>query len=329
MTVQRGGSCTEVVRTSARWRTMDTRTLLGFVAVAEELSFRRAAERLHQSQPGLSRLIAKLEREVGVQLLDRSTTHVDLTEAGRVFLDHAQSVLVAMEQAVRAANQDGAGKSTRLRVGMSDWTEQPVSRVLQALHRSADDTRVDIDHAEAESLVADLCNDRFDVVFCRGAPLDRRIEAASLADEPLLAAAPAGHPVHDRRPFDMSALAGQPLLLFPRSFAPWAHDRIADLCAGTGFEPHIVHETVALGPMEAMIAMGAGVALVPASIAHRFDPAHVRFRRIHAAAATMPLTVVRRRGETSTVVHRLLNIATEVLATSGTASPAPRTRAGI
>jgi DNA-binding transcriptional LysR family regulator len=292
------------------------RSLIGFVAVAEELNFRRAAGRLHLGQPGLSRLVSKLEQEVSVKLLDRSTTHVQLTPAGAVFLDHARAILASLEAAVHDAKETArvpSPASCRVRVGLSEWAERLASRVLHAFRRACPAVDIGVEHVPNGCPVDELCDggdERFDVVFCRSAPDDERLEVAPLVDEPLVAALPAGHRLDDEAgQLDLSALADEPLVLFPRTFAPGAHDQIVNLCDRAGFQPHIAHETVPLSPMAAVVAAGSGIALVPASAAFRFDPAHVSCRRIDAPTPTMPLVLVRRRAGDSPLVDRLSEVA--------------------
>lgn len=292
---------------------MDVRSLIGFVTVAEELNFRRAAGRLHLSQPGLSRLVARLEREVGVLLLDRSTTHVELTGPGAVFLEHARSVLTAIEEAVRLTRENGSASSPRLRVGLSEWAERLVPPALHTLRRTTPAVQLEVDHVESGSLVEELCAERFDVAFCRAVPQDGRIDAEPLVDEPLVAAVPAGHPLQDEEPLDMSVLADEALVLFPRQLAPSAHDQVVDLCDRAGFQPYIAHETVPLAATAALVAAGMGIALVPASTGPRFDPAHVTCHRIDAPTPTMPLVAARRRSDTSSTVDQLLEVASDEL----------------
>lgn len=299
---------------------MDVRSLIGFVAVAEELNFRRAAGRVHLGQPGLSRLISKLEQEVSVRLLDRSTTHVQLTPAGAVFLDHARSILAAMEDAVHDVKQtarSSSAPSSRLRVGLSEWAERPAARVLHAFGRTWPTVHIEVQHVDDGSpvdVLVDGGDDSVDVAFCRSAPDDERLEVAPLIDEPLVAALPAGHRLDDGGQVDLSALADEPLALFPRAFAPGAHDQIVNLCDRAGFQPHITHETVPLGPLAAVVAAGGCIALVPASAAFRFDPAHVSCRRIDAPTPTMPLVLVKRRADGSALVDRLSEVALGVMA---------------
>ena len=294
---------------------MDLRSLMCFVAVAEELNFRQAADRVHLGQPGLSKVVAKLERQVGVKLLDRSTTHVELTPAGKAFLQHARSIMASMEAAVRVANDAGPSPSSQLRVGLSEWTEQFVPQALHAFRQVAPDIHLEVGQVETGSAVAVVRDDRFDVVFSRSVPRDTRVDAELLAHEALVAAIPAGHPLACPEPLDLASLANEPLVLYPRAFAPASHDQIVDLCVRAGFQPYIAYETVPLSPMAALVAAGSGIALVPESIVPRFDASLVVCRRFDGEAPTMPVVLVWRHGNDSAVVRRLSEVASEALAT--------------
>src|SRR5262245_304117 len=170
---------------------MELRHLRYFVAVAEELHFGRAAERLHVSQPPLSQQIKQLEEEVAVRLFDRSKRWVRLTSGGRQFLEHARQVLAQVEGAVLAARRTMGGECDHLSVACAPWAElMAVPRILRRLSRLHRQIQIDIQTVDSRRQVRAVKTRTVDVGFmCPGSP-DRDLQMARLAARPLVVALP-------------------------------------------------------------------------------------------------------------------------------------------
>src|SRR6266496_3212464 len=193
---------------------VEIRQLTYFVTLAEELSFGRAAERLHIVQPAVSQQIRRLERELGVPLFDRSSRHVRLTAAGECLLPEARAVLAAVGQVRQVAAGVVAGVGGILRVGTSQGLGERLDRTLEELRKAAPGLQVRLVSAPAAG-----------------------VELLPMWREPLTVALAATHPLAAQPAVKLAQLRGIPLRLAPRSDNPPFHDLILGACADAGFEP--------------------------------------------------------------------------------------------
>src|SRR5579875_59331 len=249
---------------------MELRQLRYFVAVAEELHFRRAAARLHVSQPPLSQQIAALERELGHRLLDRTRRRVALTAAGESFLRDARLMLAELDVAVSSARAIAAGQSGVLRVtfvGSALVSTVPAS--VQRFRRARPGVEVGLrERSTVEGLRA-LRTGAVDVALVRP-PIepDEQLRTTAVLRERTVAALPEHHPLAQLRRVPLRRLAGQPLVMFPRAQAPGFHDLLMGRLAATGAPPHVVQYAPEMLTIIGLVAAGIGVSPVPASLAH-------------------------------------------------------------
>lgn len=286
---------------------MELRQLRYFVAIAEELSFTRAAERLHVAQPALSVQIRKLEDELGVDLFDRSRRTIRLTPAGDVLLAETRRVLAALDQTLEVVRQVGAGDVGRLAVGFvpsaANEALPPLLRRYGAAHPGV---RLSLHELAPDALVRGLHDGRLDVCFLYLPFDDPTLETAVIAREAFVAALPAGHPLADGAgPLDLALLADEPFVLPARHGMPGLHAQVLALCREAGFSPRPVQEDVWLvQTIIGLVAAGVGVALVPesAQVLRRRD---VAYRRLGAGPhpREAELAAVWRRDDPSPVLR--------------------------
>jgi DNA-binding transcriptional LysR family regulator len=239
----------------------------GFVAVADELHFGRAAAKLKMTQPPLSRQIQKLERAVGVQLLARDNRRVTLTPAGQVFLIEARRLLALVEVAPDLARRVSSGYSGLVRIGFTAASAYGLlGRLLNTLSRELPDLAVDLSELVTRAQLAALANEKIDLGLARP-PFDRELfESRLLHREPLLVAAPAGHPLLalDRaaRPADV---AGEPVVMHSPTEAKYFYDLVV---GSVPIAPdQIAHTVSQILTMLWLVAAGRGIAFVPGSAA--------------------------------------------------------------
>jgi DNA-binding transcriptional LysR family regulator len=246
---------------------MDVRQFRYFVAVAEELHFRRAAERLHLSQPALSQQIRSLESEMEVPLLFRNRRRVELTAAGASFLPEARDLLAALDTAVATARRVHEGRSGRLRVGfVGSALLSIVPDVVQRFRAARPDVELDLRERSTVDQVAALRAGDLDIGLAP-LPIDEDgLDTTVLVREPAVAVLPAGHELAKLRRIGLRRLAAEPFVLFPRDQAPGFHDRLIGGVAQHGAPPRVVQQATEMQTIVGLVAAGIGVSLVPASV---------------------------------------------------------------
>lgn len=243
---------------------MELRHLRYFVAVAEELNFTRAAQRLNTAQPSLSQQIKQLEAEVGVPLLDRSKQHVALTEGGRVFLVDAQEILARVERAGQRAVRAQQGKSSELIIGVVPAAEIKIlPKLIPLAERKLPRIRLvfhNVPSAEQKRLLA---TGSLDVGLLRGPLEDPRLEVEDVLWEKLVAGLPAGHPLARKKSVSIRQLNDLPFIMVSREGSPELHDAVQAFCKRSGLHPRVVQQADnVLGNLN-MIRAGMGFALLP------------------------------------------------------------------
>ena len=280
---------------------MELRQLTGFVAVAEESNFCRAANRLYLSQPALSRLVKKLELELGVALFDRSTHHVELTPAGRSFLAHARAVLANAEEAARSARRAAHEHGGRLRVGYEDSTEDVVAAALRSFRRQAPDVALSVAPVEEATRAEVLRQDDVDVVVGRAGLDGEHFDSEVVFDEPAVVALAPDHPLTAADRIDISSLAAGHTVFVPRA-SGHLRPRIAGLWEEARLPAPELEEVASVGAGAMMAGAGLGVVIVPESTASSSAPGGVAYRRFHRPGLSVPLVVSRLRTKASPAV---------------------------
>lgn len=213
---------------------MEIRQLRYFVTVADEGGFARAAERLRIVQPAVSQQIARLERELGVRLFDRSSRRVRLTGAGERLLTEAQALLAVEQRIRRIAGNIAAGTDGILRLGTSQGLGDRLDRLLQEL---APRLRVRLSSTPLAERLAAVRSGALDAAFVRALEHAPGLEMVPVWTDPLAVALPAAHPLAGKSVLELTELAELPLRLAPREDNPPLHDLLMRACHEAGFEP--------------------------------------------------------------------------------------------
>lgn len=248
---------------------MELRHLRYFVAVAEELSFTRAAERLHIGQPPLSQQIQALEAEIGARLLERNKRRVLLTEAGRLFLADARRMLALAEQAKETAHRAHMGEAGELRVGFTFSTPfTPLFAKVVRRYRQAY-PRVLLSFQEMTTLhqLAKIEARELDVGFVRPASmqLPHKVALTKLRSDPLRLVLPTDSPLARQKSIAVKDLAGQAFVVFPKDAGTGIYHQIFELCRAAGFTPHIAMEAGEPSTIIGLVAAGCGISVLPGS----------------------------------------------------------------
>ena len=290
---------------------MELRHLRYFVAAAEELSFRRAAERLHVAQPALSVQIKQLEEEIGAILLDRDRHHVALTAAGKVFLDHSHRVLRAADEAMRAASRAARGETGRLAIGfIAQLSYEWLPNVLRSFRRRYPDVEISLVELTPTRQIEELENRQIDLgIIGLGLPYPHEeLEVAVMSEEGLVVALPLEHPLAKRRKLALKELAKEAFIFTARQDAPAFSPWLLALCREAGFEPKVALETDRSPSALNYVAAGFGVAVFPAQIGRMTMPS-VRFVPLDEGAPKYQLCAAWRRDNESPALERFLAAA--------------------
>lgn len=295
---------------------MELRQLRMFVAVAEELHFRRAAERVGMAQAALSAQIKALEDELSFPLLFRTTRQASLTQAGAVFLDEARAVLSRADDAVAAARETAASGLARLRVGGIDaalvWFLPPV---LARFRAAFPEVRVPFTEVTASAEQGlELQRHRIDVGFFRAPAADESVAWEPLLAERVVAALPAAHPLAARREVGVAELAEETLIGYPRHARPILHAMLWEAFTAAGLRPRVGFEALEKATLLRLVAQGLGIGLVPQWVTLAPEPG-VAFRPFADARAPMRIGVGWRRADRAQTLQSFLALAREHAAT--------------
>jgi DNA-binding transcriptional LysR family regulator len=213
---------------------VEVRQLRYFVAVAEELHFGRAAERLHVAQPAVSQQVVRLERELGVRLLERTSRRVALTSDGRRLLDEARAALAAVDRVRVVAAELSAGRTAVLRVGTTPGVGARLSRAAARLRTAVPDLTLTLVDGTVAAHTAALRACELDIALVRGTAAAPDLQAVELWREPLQVLLPAAHPAAATPTLPISALADLTLRLPDRTTDPALHDAVQAACGAAG-----------------------------------------------------------------------------------------------
>ena len=293
---------------------MELRHLRYFVAVAEELHFTRAAERLHIGQPPLSHAIQVLEADIGAQLLERSKRWVRLTEAGRLFLDDARRILALAEQAGETARRAARGEAGELRIGFTYST--PLTPLFAEVinryrHHFPLVTLTLHEMATLRQLEA-IGQRTLDLGFVRPpeVAVPSGVTLTPLREDPLMVVLPAGHRLAAKPALAIKELEALPFVMYPPGGGTGIYPQILRLCRAAGFVPRVGQTAGEASTIIGLVAAGSGISLLPSSF-DRIRMDGVCYRPLLDAEATTMLLLAQRAGEQSPLIDAFVALVTD------------------
>ena len=298
---------------------MELRHLRCFLAVAEELHFARAAERLHIEQSPLSRAIKELEEDLGVRLFNRTTRSTRLTRAGQLFLDHVPRIFTALDQARGSVQAAAAGFHDQLRLALSDGITPPRLTALLAQCRE-EEPQVDIRLFEVPlgQQLRGLHDDLYDVGFAQSAEVGDGIVAEPAWSDPLVVAVPARHPLLAYQRIPLDEVLRHPLVACdPQSCEGHCH-QIRRILRGADREPLVVEQVSSHDLMLTLVAAGYALALGGASHLAASRREEVVARPLAGRSQVLTTWLLRRDAEPSETLRRFIGRVTPI---SGDPSP--------
>lgn len=290
---------------------MELRRLRYFVAVAEELSFNRAAKRLHMAQPPLSNQIKQLEEELGVLLFERTSRGVLMTEAGELLLEEARRIFAQVEGTTRMVRRVGHGEVGRLTLGFVPSASNGIlPQILREFRDLFPDVELFLREMRPDRIVQRIHDRQLDAGFLYLPFENTPFRVACVSREPLVLALPETHPLASEERVELRALADEPFIL-PANYQrmPGLYGQVTEACRQAGFVPQAVQKDVWLmQTIVGLVAGGMGVALVPASLMnlHRRG---VVYKPVRGLSPTVELGVLWRGDDPGPVLAAFLGVA--------------------
>jgi LysR family transcriptional regulator, benzoate and cis,cis-muconate-responsive activator of ben and cat genes len=291
---------------------VELRHLRYFVAVADELNFRRAAARLRISQPPLSQQIRRLEDELGAPLFLRTRRRVELTDAGRALLEHARPLIEQVERLPAIVTGAARGETGTLILGFvasSSYALLPT--LLRAFRAERPGVEVRLRELSSARQLSALASRSIDVGLLRPPVLDETIATVHLLAEPLVVALPQDHPLTRKPAIRVRELSAEPFVLFPAALGGGFAELVLRLCAGAGFTPRVEQEADELQTIVNLVAAGVGVSLVPSALIELKRPG-ISYRPLAGGRLSLQLLVAHRADDDSALTSRFVSIARAV-----------------
>ncbi len=279
-----------------------------FIAVAEELHFSRAAERLHIAQPPLSQQIRDLEEELGVKLFERTKRRVELTTAGRAFLEEARQALQHVDKAAKAAQRASRGDIGRLIVGFnSSATYGVLPRILKVFREHCPDVELVLHELTTSQQLEYLHHSKIDLGLLYLPVDDDDLCFLSVLKEPLLIAIPDTHSLVTQPQISIHSLKGESFILPTHDLGAGLYSKIVSFFQQTGFTPKVGQEAILLQTVISLVAGGVGVALVPASL-QNLQTRGVTYKPLQELTPEIEIALTWRRNDLSPVLQKFLNL---------------------
>src|SRR4051794_3055344 len=246
---------------------LDERVLRFIVTLGEELHFGRAAAKLYVSQPALSATVRTLERDLGVELFQRNSRHVELTDAGRILVDEARILMARVDRVVSLVRDSSSAVSAPLRFGYSPlinlpWLCSLASRTRSELNLGP---KVDYSSIEAADAIRQLAKGKLHGAIVMGHVCDPELGSHLLFRQQLMVAMSLEHPLAGLENLTFEYLRGEPIIWLRRDLNPFLYDNFLPLCSARGYQPDVVREVTTLHECIEFAANGLGITFLPVS----------------------------------------------------------------
>lgn len=288
---------------------MELRHLRYFIAVAEELHFGRAAERLYIAQSALSQQILSLEAELGVQLLERTKRWVRLTTAGHALLEDSRDIIHRVEQAIERSQRVARGEIGQLRIGFTILTLHTVlPSMLTTFRDRHPNVQVMLSEMSTQAQLEALSAKQIDVGFLHPPINSPDLELFEIKAEAMMVVLPSQHPLAQLKRLTMRSLSLYPLIIHPRHEGPVLYDQILQLYANVDCQPKIAQEVTTSPTRIGLVAAGIGVTFVPEGLCTLTYPGIV-YKKLSGSVPKLSYTVAWQREGSLPLVQSILNIS--------------------
>lgn len=290
---------------------MELRHLRYFIAVADEQSFSRAAERLHIAQPPLSQQIQALETQLGVKLFDRKSRPLQLTLAGQTFLAEARATLAKLEQAVHQTQRIHQGELGYLTVSFTSSTANGIfPELLRTFQQQYPEINLILQEGNSATLIQKLRDRQTDIVFLYLYDeifADNDFETISLTQEQLVVVLPQNHPLAAQKAVSISDLKNEELVMPLHQVVSDLPAQIYHLCSQAGFVPKVAQTAIFMVTILGLVAGETGISILPSHV-QNLQRKGVVYRPLQEQTTTIKLTAVWQHNHLSTILRQFLNI---------------------
>ena len=285
---------------------IELRHLRYFMAVASELNFRRAAESLFISQPGLSRQIQQLEGELGTSLFDRDRRKVRLTPAGKYFYEQISPHMNRLEHIFRQTGRIGQGLAGEIRIGfLGSAMQEVIPDLLLELRDKYPEIHTSLEELSNRAQIRGLQEERLDLGFVRLSGVPQGLERWPVVRETFSVVVPEDHPVREENFTSIGQFRAEPFIFFSPAYSPDYYQTVLSICEDAGFQPEVSHKSVHAHTIFKLVANKLGVAIVPTSLSKGFRLA-VRFIELRDIPQRAVLSAVWKKEHSSPVLDHCI-----------------------
>lgn len=295
----------------------ELRHLRSFLVIAEELSFRKAAERLHVAQPALTRQIAQLEESLCCQLFDRQKRKIQLTPAGEYLQGKAPHLFDMLAETAMQTRSVAEGRSVILRIGFSSAAMSCfLPGIIRYLQSQLQGSEFEFVEETSDKLIAGVLNEQLDAAFILHCPDSPELKVLPIRPDDIGVILPDDHILVEQASVELSALKAETLILFPRATNPAMYDDILGHCHNAGFSPKTIIETAPRSTAIGLVAARQGVATIAESLQHSCISGTV-YRPLKGDAPKANYSAITRKGMKGRWLDLLESYIADELSVSG------------
>jgi DNA-binding transcriptional LysR family regulator len=287
---------------------IELRHLTYFLAVAEELHFRKAAEKLFISQPGLSRQIKQMEDILETQLFERNKKKVSLTPAGHFLKKEVEFIFNHLEKVERQLKLVGDGNSGELRIGfLGSAMQQIIPQLLLNIKETYPKVRTSLEELSNFAQVDSVLNDQLDMGFVRVARVPNTLYMKTVFKDTFSLVLPERYPLLTREFKGMHQFANDNFILFNQTYSPLYYDTIMSICQDAGFAPKVSHKSVHAHTIFKLVENHMGIAIVPTALQSGFQM-RVKFIELKNIPQRAELSVIWKKEHTNPVLKNCMEL---------------------
>jgi DNA-binding transcriptional LysR family regulator len=280
-----------------------------FIAVSEELNFRKAAKKLNISQPPLSQQIKLLEEKIGFKLLNRDKSHVSLTLAGNKFLRDSYDITSKIKRSILIGKKISRGEIGTLRIGFSTLASFYIlPEVISKFYKSYKGVELQLKEMRTENIIKEILDKKIDLGFAGKKIISKDIKSISLYKEKIILAINKNNPLSKKKNISISDIKNENFILFPKSKgAVGLYDKIIEFCKKANFEPNVIQEAYELEVILGLVSGGMGIALIPENSGKLYLN-NIIFKKFKENSPISEIYLLIRTNEEDSIVKNFFNL---------------------